>query len=193
MKIIGLRAALAATAAISFVSLSACSSEASDDADLTTQESTTDTVAALLGAESDLSTLSKELGAAGFSTMLDGQASYTVLAPTNTAFGAIEGGDAMLSDAENGALVAAILREHILPGSLTPEAIKQAAADNGGTVTMRSFGTGVVSFSVEGEDVTMQIGDGPAAKMASGAIIGGNGVVIPVDTVLITPAPVAAE
>jgi len=183
---------LTAAATVSLLSLGACSASDEDTADLTTQENMSETVAELLGGESDLSTLATEIGAAGLSAMLDGQASYTLLAPTNAAFASIEGGEAMMSDPENGALIAAILREHILPGALTPEAIRQAATDNGGAVTMRTFGSGVVSFAVDGEAITMSIDGGKPAAMAGGAMVGSNGVVIPIDNVLVAP-PAPAE
>lgn len=181
-----LRPTLAAIAALSLVTLSACSEEPAASDDLTTQERTSQTVAAIVGERSDLSILSDELSDSGLSAIFDGQASYTVLAPLDTAFEGMEGGTELLSDETKGALVAAILREHMVPGALSPEAIRDAIADNGGPVTVRSFGEGDLNFALEGEKIVVTGPNGTKATMAGGALVGSNGVVIPIDGVLAT-------
>lgn len=181
-----LRPTLAAIAALSLVTLSACSEEPAASDDLTTQERTSQTVAAIVGERSDLSILSDELSDSGLSAIFDGQASYTVLAPLDTAFEGMEGGTELLSDETKGALVAAILREHIVPGALSPDAIREAIADNGGPVTVRSFGEGDLNFALEGEKIVVTGPNGTKATMAGGALVGSNGVVIPIDGVLAT-------
>lgn len=181
-----LRPTLAAIAALSLVTLSACSEEPAASDDLTTQERTSQTVAAIVGERSDLSILSDELSDSGLSAIFDGQASYTVLAPLDTAFEGMEGGAELLSDETKGALVAAILREHMVPGALSPEAIREAIADNGGPVTVRSFGEGDLNFALEGDKIVVTGPNGTKATMAGGALVGSNGVVIPIDGVLAT-------
>ena len=181
-----LRPTLAAIAALSLVTLSACSEEPAASDDLTTQERTSQTVAAIVGERSDLSILSDELSDSGLSAIFDGQASYTVLAPLDTAFEGMEGGTELLSDETKGALVAAILREHIVPGALSPDAIREAIADNGGPVTVRSFGEGDLNFALEGDKIVVTGPNGTKATMAGGALVGSNGVVIPIDGVLAT-------
>ncbi|WP_083440130.1 fasciclin domain-containing protein [Altererythrobacter epoxidivorans] len=181
-----LRPTLAAIAALSLVTLSACSEEPAASDDLTTQERTSQTVAAIVGERSDLSILSDELSDSGLSAIFDGQASYTVLAPLDTAFEGMEGGTELLSDETKGALVAAILREHMVPGALSPEAIREAIADNGGPVTVRSFGEGDLNFALEGDKIVVTGPNGTKATMAGGALVGSNGVVIPIDGVLAT-------
>ena len=181
-----LRPTLAAIAAMSLVTLSACSEEPAASDDLTTQERTSQTVAAIVGERSDLSILSDELSDSGLSAIFDGQASYTVLAPLDTAFEGMEGGTELLSDETKGALVAAILREHIVPGALSPDAIREAIADNGGPVTVRSFGEGDLNFALEGDKIVVTGPNGTKATMAGGALVGSNGVVIPIDGVLAT-------
>lgn len=184
------RAALAAIGSLSLVALSACTEVPSDEASMETQEKASQTVAALVGDEGNLSTMARELKDTGLSAVLDSQASYTLLAPTDEVFEGIEAGEALLSDDTQGAIVAAILREHMVPGALTPEAIKQAIADNGGPVTVRSFGEGDLNFALEGETILVSGPEGEQARMASGALVGSNGVVIPLDG-LITALPTA--
>lgn len=184
------RAAIAALGALSLVTLSACSEVPSGETSMETQEKASQTVAALVGETGTLSTLARELKDSGLSSVLDSQASYTVLAPTNEVFDGLEGGKEWLDDETQEALVAAMLREHMLPGALTPEAIKQAIAENGGAVTVRSFGEGDLKFALDGDTIVVKGPDGNQAHMASGALVGSNGVVIPLDGLLTeTPKP----
>ncbi|WFL78022.1 fasciclin domain-containing protein [Altererythrobacter arenosus] len=181
------RAAFAAIGALSLMALSACTDVSSDKANMETQEKVSQTVAALIGEDGKFSTLARELKDSSLSTVLDSQASYTVLAPTNEVFEGLEGGEALLSDDAQGAVVAALLREHMIPGALTPEAIRQAIADNGGPVTVRSFGEDDLKFTLDGDTILVSGPNGTQAHMSGGALIGSNGVVIPLDGLVSAP------
>ena len=179
------KAAFAAAASLSLLALGACTAEETDaPADMTTQEKGTETVAALIGSSGDHAVLSRELGEAGLSAMLDSQASYTVFAPNDAVFNGIEGSDELLNNPEQNAIVAAILREHMVPGALTPEAIREAIAANNGKVTVRSFGEGDLQFSLDGDVIVVSGANGSTARMNAGALVGNNGVVIPLDGLL---------
>ena len=180
--------ALAAIGSLALLFTAACSQDASAPADMSTQEKTTQTVAGVVGSDGDLSTLARALKDTGLAAMLDEQASYTVLAPTDDAFAALGEDGKALTDEANSAVLAAVLREHLVPGALTPEAVEQAVADKGGPVTMRTFGEGSVTFSVDNGVLTVTGADGAKAALASGALAGSNGVVIPLDAVIATPS-----
>ncbi|WP_170005557.1 fasciclin domain-containing protein [Pseudopontixanthobacter vadosimaris] len=161
---------LVATAAIG---LSACSSgdELQPDEQVSTR-----TLASVIAEDEGLSRLSSVLTRSGLGAVFDGPGSYTVLAPGNDALaGALPtGGD----DSESLPIMVALLRDHILPGHLTPAIIRQAIADQGGPVEMRTLGKGVVSFSIEGETL-VATQDGSSVPLAGRALVADNGVVLP--------------
>lgn len=185
------RPALALFASVALAGLGACSaSDSAGDPDAAAQEKTNETLASVLSGESSLSDATNAFGDAGISTMLDGPASYTVLAPDNAAFEALGTDAADLDNEDDRAILAAVLREHVIPGALTPDSIRQAISDNGGPVEMRTFGEDVVSFAMEGNTVMVEGADGSKAAFAGPAMIASNGVVIPIDHLLQKPVAV---
>lgn len=153
-----------------------------------TMDDGTQTLAAALGMNDDLGTLRRAIDQSELTGVFDGPASYTILAPDDAAFEALgEDGIALFEDEQRPMLVA-ILRDHLLPGHLTPEAIAEAIENNGGSVTMTSLGESEVTFAKTGDAITITAGDGAPATIAGTAIAANNGVVIPVDTVLLPSA-----
>ena len=166
--------------------LPACSSEAEKvDEDGTTQEEATRTLAASLGDLPEMASLNGAISEAGLGSVFDGPGSYTLLAPNDEAFNALgEEGKTLMTEEQRPVLVG-LLREHILPGHLTPENIAQALEDKGGDVTMTTLGGGEVTFSKDGDSITVSNGNGSTAKLAANATAATNGVIIPLDTVLV--------
>ncbi|MGH6787231.1 MAG: fasciclin domain-containing protein [Novosphingobium sp.] len=142
-------------------------------------------LAAAIADNSELKTLSDALASTGLSAVFDGKASYTVLAPTDGAFAALGDKGKALSDPEQKPALAAVLRDHIVPGTLTPEDIAKAIKASGGKpVKMRTVGEGTVSFAKDGEAITVTASDGSTAKLEGAAIAASNGVALPIDAVL---------
>ncbi len=171
--------ALAAAA----LALQGCSGE--DAADDEAAEASSETLASLIMEADELSTVAGVLGEAGLAQVFDGAASYTLFAPQDAAFDALgEAGEDLRSPEQRAAMVA-ILRDHIVPGYLTPDDIGSAieAADDG-SVEMRTMGGHFVTFTGEGEDITVTSEDGASARFAGEALRGSNGVAIPLDGVL---------
>ena len=166
--------------------LPACSSDADTvDEDGTTQEEATRTLAASLGDLPDMASLNGAISEAELGSIFDGPGSYTLLAPNDAAFNALgEEGKTLMSEEQRPVLIG-LLREHILPGHLTPENIAQALEDKGGDVTMTTLGGGEVTFSKDGDTISVSNGMGSTAKLATNATAATNGVIIPVDTVLV--------
>ena len=167
--------------------LPACSSETEDaDSDPTvTQDEATRTLAASLGDLPDMASLNGAISEAELGSIFDGPGSYTLLAPNDEAFQALgEEGRTLLAE-EQRPLLVGLLREHILPGHLTPENIAQAIDDQGGEVTMTTLGGGDVVFAKDGEAITVSNGSGSTARLASSSTAATNGVIIPLDTVLV--------
>jgi uncharacterized surface protein with fasciclin (FAS1) repeats len=175
------RALVALTAAT--LALQGCSGD--DGAEDGAAEVSPETLASLIMEADGLSTVAGVIGEAGLAEVFDGAASYTLLAPQDAALDALgEAGEELRSPEERPAMVA-ILRDHIVPGYLTPADIANAieAADDG-SVEMRTMGGHVVTFTGEDEAITVTAEDGATARFAGEALRGSNGVAIPLDGVL---------
>ena len=173
--------------------LPACSADSGDSAtDNTTQEDATRTVAAALGELPQMSSLNSAVSASELGSVFDGPASYTLLAPNDGAFEALGDSGAALMTEDQRPVLVALLREHILPGHLTPENISEAIESQGGEVTMTTLGGGNVTFSREGDAISVSNGQGSTASFSGAASAGTNGVIIPLDTVLV-PAEEPAD
>ena len=166
--------------------LPACSNDAETvEEDATTQEEATRTLAASLGDLPDMASLNGAISEAELGSIFDGPGSYTLFAPNDAAFNALgEEGKTLMSEEQRPVLIG-LLREHILPGHLTPENIAQALEDKGGDVTMTTLGGGEVTFSKDGDTISVSNGMGSTAVLATNATAATNGVIIPVDTVLV--------
>jgi uncharacterized surface protein with fasciclin (FAS1) repeats len=164
--------------------VTACNSD-SDDAGEPTAQVSRETLATVVADADGLSVAANAMSDAGLAQVFDGAAAYTMLVPQDSAFEALgEPGQALRSPEQRAAMVA-VLRDHIVPGYLTPEDIANAIdqADNG-SVKMRTMGDHAVTFTQEGETITATSEDGSTAKFAGDALRASNGVAIPVDGVL---------
>jgi len=163
--------------------LQACSDDAADG-EATTEVSNA-TLASIVSEADDLSAVSDALGDAGLAQIFDGTAAYTLFAPEDTAFDQLGEGAADLRAPEQRAAMVAILRDHIVPGYLTPADIETAIGLAGdGSVEMRTMGARTLTFTAEGETITVTGEDGASATFAGEALRASNGVAIPLDGVL---------
>ncbi len=141
------------------------------------------TLAAAIGDEGDLDTLERVIDNAGLSEVLKGKGPYTVFAPANAALGAA-GGD--LSGEAMKAQSAALLRAHIVPGALTRADILAAITRGGaGGVQMRTMADDLLTFTKDGEAVVVKAADGATARLTGDEMVVANGVVQPVDAILV--------
>lgn len=163
--------------------LAACSNRTEHPAQ---QEIGNETLAAALADNRTFDAFSDALYATGLSQAFDGTAAYTVLAPGNDALERLEA-EIGLNGEGRRAVLAAILREHVLPGTLTPADIEKAIAAQHGEVTVRTMGPGLLRFSMNGDRLTVTNENGLAAEVTGAPILVSNGVVIPIDRVLKKP------
>lgn len=163
--------------------VAACGSEPATDG--TGEVVLGSTVATLLQGEDELSTTQGLIAETGLAPVLDAAPSYTLLAPTNAAFSAL---DTAVDDGDDGkAAVAAIMRAHLLPGYVTLADIETAIdASTGNSVTMQTMAETPVTFTRDGDGVKVTAADGASAMLAGGGVSGGNGVILPIDGVLKT-------
>ena len=165
------------------LALAACSSEPGEAP--ATEATDRDTVAQAIASAGNLSTLSGALTDAQLAGVLDGSGSYTIFAPTDEAFAALGESGQLLLEVEQRPLLVGLMREHIVPGHITPDAIRQAIDAEGGPVTMTTLGGGSLTFSREGDAISVSRDGTNSATFASEGTEAGNGVVIPIDAALI--------
>lgn len=145
------------------------------------------TLATALADSDNLSTIAQALGDTGLAQTFDGAGSYTVFAPTDDVFAGLGDAGAILMEEERRPLLVAVLRDHIVPGHLTPDSIRDAIGMQDGPVEMTTLGEGTLSFAIEGSDVVVTGPDNATARIAGDAIETSNGVAIPLDSLLKAP------
>ena len=165
------------------LALAACSSEPGEAP--ATEATDRNTVAQAIASAGNLSTLSGALTDAQLAEVLDGSGSYTIFAPTDDAFAALGESGQLLLEVEQRPLLVGLMREHIVPGHITPDAIGQAIDAEGGPVTMTTMGGGSLTFAREGDAISVSRDGTNSAIFASEGTEAGNGVVIPIDAALI--------
>ena len=176
------RRALVTALAATFV-LQACSDGATDSGE--TAQVSEQTLASMVSDDAELSTVAGVLGDAGLAQVFDGAASCTLLTPKDSAFDALGDPGKEQRTPEQRAAMVAILREHVVPGYLTPDDIANAIdAAGDGRVEMRTMGEQVVTFTEEGDAIIVTAEDGASAHFAGDALRASNGVAIPLDGVL---------
>ena len=168
--------------------VTACSGDQdSETGPVQTREEATLTLATALSEDRSLGTVLDAMQDSGLSGVLEGSASYTILAPNDAAFTALGDQGSELLEEDQQAILIAILRDHLLPGHLTPESITNAIKSQGGPVTMTTLGGTSVTFSSSSDGVTVSTGGASSATLVGTAIAANNGVVIPIDAVLLPP------
>ena len=173
------------------LALAACGSETESETQtaVDADDRSGDPLSEVIGDDASLAMVTSAFEQTGLVGVIEGKADYTVFAPTDTAFQALgDDASALLEGESRGPILAAILREHMVPGALTPEAIREAIASSGDEVSMSSFGAGTLVFSVDGDDLVVTNDTGQQARLGTEAVIASNGVVIPIDSVLVDPA-----
>lgn len=174
-----------ALAPVLVVSLAACGGEAdkAEGGDGAAQTASSRTLAETINAEGDLETLESVVKSAGLTDVLEGKGPYTVFAPAHAALGGV-GAD--LSGESMRAQSAALLRAHIVPGALTRADILAALErGDGGGVQMRTMADELLTFSKDGQALVVTAEDGATARLTGAESLASNGVVQPVDGVLV--------
>ena len=184
MTELGNRRRLAAATAIA-LAVAACSGgdEAGEQAAQT--EVSDETLATLVAGDANLATASQALEETSLAHVFEGVAAYTFLAPTDEAFDRLGEASADLRSPEQRPAMAAILRDHIVPGYLTPDDIRNAIElSDDDRVEMRTTGGHVLTFTADSDAITVAAEDGATAQFAGEALRARNGVAIPLDGVL---------
>lgn len=122
----------------------------------------------------DLSTFVQALNAATLAATLETPGPFTVFAPSNEAFAALPQTDFQeLMKKENKSRLASILKNHVVKGSFTTDKL------NAGN--MNSLGSKPIHISIHGSQITID-----DANIVQPDLVGSNGVIQIIDTVLLT-------
>jgi uncharacterized surface protein with fasciclin (FAS1) repeats len=170
---------VAVGAVAGLLALSACGSDANDEADAPATTEAADaaepgTIVEVAVGAGSFSTLVAAVEAAGLVDTLSGEGPFTVFAPTDDAFAALPEGvlDALLLP-ENQETLAAILTYHVVSGE----------------VLSTDLTAGDVA-TVEGQSVTIGLDDGVTvndANVVTADVQASNGVIHVIDSVLLPP------
>jgi len=160
--------------------LAACSGGEADQAAAAKPGS--ETLAAMVSQDDDLAVVSATLEDAGLAQVFDGVAAYTLLAPQDAAFDSLgKAGETLRSPEQRPAMVA-VLRDHIVPGYLTPDDIAKAVElDPDGKVAMKTMAGHTLTFASADGAITATGEDGTTVRFAGQPLLASNGVAIPVD------------
>ena len=173
---------VAATLALA---LGACSKPSDAPAGTATEEASSTGLAGALNDAGGLATIGTALTSTGLGAIFDGKGSYTVIAPNDAAFAKLgDAGKGLLEPDQRPAL-AAVLRDHIVPGELTAADIGKAidaAVDH--AVKMRTMGAGDLTFRKSGTGIQVTASDGATAMLSGPEVKAKGSVAIPADGVL---------
>lgn len=144
------------------------------------------TIGALATADPSLGKLGRIVGAAGMADLLNGVGPYTLFAPNDAALDGLGAGraDELAGEAMRPQAVA-LLRAHIVPGTVTRQDIENGLNASSGPVTVRTMGETVLTFTRDGDGILVTSDRGGRARLSGDEKLASNGAVLPVDGLLL--------
>ena len=131
------------------------------------------TVVAIAASNPDFTTLVAAVKAAGLAETLSGTGPFTIFAPTNAAFAKLPAGTVeTLLKPENKAKLASILTYHVVAGKVLAADVKSGM--------VKTVQGGEITIVANAEGVTVN-----GAKVLKTDIVGSNGVIHVIDTVIL--------
>lgn len=131
----------------------------------------------------NLQDVAEALKETGFASVLKGSRSYTLLAPEDAALDGFRGN--RLEGGDDRAPLTALLRAHMIPGYVTPQAIARAIdTSKTGKVSLPNLDGQPLQFARLGTALVVTAPDGSQARLDGKAIHGGASIAIPLDGVL---------
>lgn len=154
-------------------------------ADARTQAAASPSLPAALDNVDGLQTMAEALKVTGIARTLQGSASFTLLAPEDDAFAEAGEPDSKLMTLGDHTALAALVRNHMIPGHLTPKALG-AVIDSSpdGKVTVNSLGGKALTFRRTGRTIAVTAPDGSQAMLDGDPVSGGSSIAIPISGVL---------
>lgn len=134
----------------------------------------------------DHTTLVAAVTAAGLVETLQGPGPFTVFAPTNDAFAALDqAAVGMLLQPDHVQQLTQILTCHVLGKAATFAMINSMASDAGGTFELDTLGGCKLQVTVNGSSVTLTDEQGRVANVTIADVMQSNGVIHVIDRVIL--------
>ena len=134
----------------------------------------------------DHTTLVAAVQAAGLVETLSGEGPFTVFAPTNAAFDALQAGTVeTLLKPENKEMLTKVLTCHVVAADAMSDAIQGMIADDGGVHDVPTVGGCVLKASADGDKIMLEDERGRVATVTIADVDQSNGVIHVIDTVLL--------
>jgi uncharacterized surface protein with fasciclin (FAS1) repeats len=143
------------------------------------------TVADLINASKEHSTLSTALKAAGTIEALKTAGPFTVFAPTNDGFSKVA--PAALDDLlkpENKSTLTKVLSNHVVSGNLKSEDIIAAIKEGKGVATFSTLSGDKLTASLDGEKLKLTDSNGNSSYVNTTSLVASNGIIYSIDGVL---------
>lgn len=144
-------------------------------------------LATVVAGDQQLARFNRIVGNAGMVDLLNGVGPYTLFAPTDGALEALgeERANGLASEAMR-PQAAALLRAHMVPGTLTRKDLEAAVGNaNGKPVQMRTMADTMLTFVREGDGIVISSDRGARARLTHQEGLASNGSVQPVDALLV--------
>lgn len=142
-------------------------------------------LSAILGADPRFTALVRS---AGMAPVLEGREPYTVLAPTPEALAALPPGSLeRLQQMEGRPALTALLRHHILPGTVLVADLSRAVDAGNGQATLATMAGEPLVVTREGNRLVVRDARGTSARIVGDEQRASNGVVHRIDRVLAPP------
>jgi uncharacterized surface protein with fasciclin (FAS1) repeats len=144
-------------------------------------------LATVIGSDQQLGRLNRIITGAGMAELLNGVGPYTLFAPTDQALERLgaERADALAGEAMR-PQTGALLRGHIVPGTITRRDLEAAIASAGDRpVRMRSMADTMLTFTRDGETIVISSDRGGSARLTAQEGLASNGAVQPIDGLLV--------
>jgi len=148
------------------------------------------TIAASVAATPGFGTLASELRTADLVPLLDGAGPYTLFAPSDAAFARLAPGVAAdLLAPDNRTALVTLLRNHIVPGTLTTEALTTRIQAGGGRAVLTTLGGQPIVATMTGDVITLTSATGTRSYVEAADVAQVNGVIHVVNGVLVPRLP----
>ena len=156
-----------------------------EEAEKAKMEAETNSIAGKAMGNENLSTLVTAVKTADLAPMLSEPGSYTVFAPTNTAFEKLpEGTVANLLKPENKATLTGVLQYHVIKGNISADKLASAIKAGNGKYTFKTVSGNELTAMMDGDQIVLKDGAGNMAHVIQGNVAASNGVVHVIDNVL---------
>lgn len=143
------------------------------------------TITDLTVANENLTTLETAVIAAGLDGALAGEGPYTVLAPLDSAFAAMDQDLLAAALADPNGLLTDVLLYHVIPGDLKSGNIIALANRNGSEVQVPTLGGAMLTVRVQNGKIQLEDNDGQIYNVVKQNINASNGTIHVIDGVLL--------